>query len=221
VTPQTSLTILRCHDASIIGDILSDEYFDEPVCFFPRRLVQAAPRWLANSNQVYFMVALASGQRAAFVLGHTIGPRLWRVFALRHLYLFPHLLWVLMNQRVFKSPRYPSSRLGHARSHPDPENLAELALPSVDTLFAWSVPDSRTGYIALLYVAESFRGQGIASLLLEATLHQMRQDGVRKVEARIDSTNYASARAFVRADWKVVRRSTNDFHASTASKDEQ
>ncbi len=213
MTQQDSLTVLRCHDTAAVCSLLLNEYYDAPVCYFPSRLLRAAGKWLANSKQVYFMVGVVSGKRAGYVLGHTLGPRLWRIFAIRHIHLFPYTVAALLRQRALRNPSYPSSRLTHARPLSSPKRCDELALPRVETPFAWSAPELGVGYIEMVYVAEAFRGQGIAPQLLRATAGEMRQDGIRRVEAHIDSGNYASVRAFLMAGWSVIQTSTEDYVA--------
>jgi len=211
-----SLRILRCRDPVVVEAAVWDGYWEVPVCYFSRRLVRAAARWLATSDRSYFVVALLSGSPVGFMHCSTMGPHPWRVFARQHLHLLPQLLWyrVLMNQRVSRLLRYPGLRLASAGPRFDPEKAAGLALPVVDAPFAWGARDVGAGYAHVLYVAETLRGQGIGPLLLASAWDEMRGDGVRRVEARIDPGNSASVRAFLKAGWRVVRTSSGYFHAS-------
>ncbi len=170
---DSSLTILRCR-AAAIERALWESYFDAPICYFSGRLVRATAKWFARSDHVYFMMALVSGERAGFVHGHTMGLHPWRVFARQHPCLLPQLLWlrVRMKQPASSDPSHSrGARAGQAQA--DPENVAALALPVTDTPFQWGASGARTGYIELVSVAQPFRGQGLAPLLLEATWREM------------------------------------------------
>jgi RimJ/RimL family protein N-acetyltransferase len=159
--------------------LLSNDFFDSPVCYFRRPLLHAAAIWLAKSEAIYFMVLQVSQQPVGFVFAHTLG-----------------------------------SRYAHARPHSIPEKVTGLRLPKTDTPFRWSRPDSHAiGYIDLFYIAEPYRGQGYGITLLDAVTQEMGRTGVRRVEAHIDSGNYASVRAFVKARWTVAETLTHDFIA--------
>jgi GNAT superfamily N-acetyltransferase len=194
--------------------LLSNDFFDSPVCYFRRPLLHAAAIWLAKSEAIYFMVLQVSQQPVGFVFAHTLGHHLWRRFAMRHPHLFLDILWVLLRKGVLKHGRSARSRYAHARPHSIPEKVTGLRLPKTDTPFRWSRPDSHAiGYIDLFYIAEPYRGQGYGITLLDAVTQEMGRTGVRRVEAHIDSGNYASVRAFVKARWTVAETLTHDFIA--------
>jgi ribosomal protein S18 acetylase RimI-like enzyme len=116
----------------------------------------------------------------------------------------------------------PDERFAHARPRSAASKVSQLDLPEDPVPFQWSIPDCRTAYIEMVHVDNRFRGKGIATTLLRTVVDAMRRDGVSRAEAHIDATNYASMRAFLNADWKVVRTSTRDFKALwTAETDAQ
>jgi hypothetical protein len=221
VSPQSEVSVIRCHDAATIQRLLSDDYFDYPVCLFTRRLLRAAAKWLAESDEVYFMAAESGAHPVGFVFAHTLGFRLWRVFARQHLWLLPHALWVLAKLRLFRRWSYPHRRFAHARPQAAFAEMAGLGLPKIEAPFKSRTPDSRTGYVDLLFVSRESRGQNLGPLMLQGLVREMGARGVRIVEAHIDPGNYASARAFLKAGWTVVQTSTNDFLATIQCNDER
>jgi GNAT superfamily N-acetyltransferase len=214
VNPSSAVSVVRCRDAATIERFLSEDYFDYPVCLFSQRLLRAAARWLSESKDVYFMVAEDSTHPAGFVFAHTLGFHLWRRFARQHPWLLPHTLWVLARLRLFRRWSDPQSRFGRAMPRAAPAEVARLGLPRIEEPFRWRVPDSTTGYVDLLFVSPEFRGRDFGPLMLQDLVREMRSGGVLAVQAHIDPANHASARAFLKAGWRVVETSTHDLLAT-------
>lgn len=211
MTAHERITVSRCQDPALIEFVLARDYFDYPICLFSKSLLRAASRWMAKSEDVYFIVAESAGKQAGFVFANTLGKRLWRSFALRHPHLIPQLTWTLARMRLFGKAAYPHDRFAHARPRSEMEKVATLDLPQTDAPFRWSDADSHTGYVELLSVSSAFRGRQVASLMLRVLVEQMRSREVSRIEAHIDPGNYASARAFLNAGWAVEKTATDDY----------
>jgi predicted GNAT family acetyltransferase len=67
--------------------------------------------------------------------------------------------------------------------------------------------------VVLVWVADDFRGRGIAHRLLAAFSEGMAELGVADVEAHINDGNASSVTAFRKAGWRVFRMATRDFWA--------
>lgn len=217
MTESSSITVSRCRDCRIIERLLISDYYDSPICYFPRRLTRAAARWIAKLDAFYFVTAECSGQHAGYVFAHTLGPYLWRTFAKRHLHLLPHIALVFLRKRLRASrarhsakPRNPASDI-----HPTaaPGQVSQIKLERVDQSFEWSPADSKTAFVDMIHVSKQFRGQGIAAKLLREVLELVTADGVSHLEAHVDATNHASIRTFQKAGWNVVQTSTGDCKA--------
>lgn len=217
----TEVVVSRCRDAQTIERFLTHEYYDLPVSLFTRRMLRAAARWLATLDASYFIVADVGGQPAGYVFATTLGRDLWTTFARRHPMLAPDVLWTWARVRFLRRWKFGERDLSHAAPQSDPARVSGLEVPGTDAPFEWSEPDSRTGYIELLYVSRMFRGHNIAPLMLRAMVREMSGHGVRRVEAHIDATNYASVRAFGKAGWTVVRTSGRDFSTYIACSEPQ
>jgi RimJ/RimL family protein N-acetyltransferase len=211
MTKHERIDVSRCHDSDAIALSLSRDYFDYPICLFSQRLLQTLATWMARSEHVHFIRASCADQCAGFVFANTLGRKLWRTFARENPKSFPDLLWAFARSKLFRKWSDPQARFDHARPQGQPQKIAELDLPQLDFPFRWSEPDSRTGYVELLYVSSAFRGRHVAPLMLRALADEMRPLGVRRIEAHIDPDNYASVRAFLKADWTVARTLQNDF----------
>lgn len=208
------LRISRCRDPEAIEPMLSTDFYDLPVCCFPLRLVRSAAKWLAHNDAVYFFVAESKEERAGYVFCHTLGPHLWRRFARANLHLLLYIVYAIIRKYTWRRQADLLSKYTHASPQCDPDRVSQLDLPSENIPFRWSPPDSRVAYIEMLYVSTRHRGQGIAASLLAVAASHMRCDGIRRLEAHIDGTNYSSLRAFLTAKWHIVRTTTMDFKAS-------
>jgi ribosomal protein S18 acetylase RimI-like enzyme len=211
MTASTDVVVARSQDSRLIEEFLTEDYFDYPVCQFSGRLLRATARWMSSASSVYFITATASGRRAGFVFANTLGKQLWRSFARQHLWLLPDLLWARGMSRLPRSWTFPRARFAHAVPQPASEKVAGLDLPTTGEAFAWSRPDSKTGYVELLSVSSQFRGQNIGAKMLHFLTLEMSQRGIRRIEAHIDNANYASIRAFSKANWIVAKTPQHDF----------
>jgi ribosomal protein S18 acetylase RimI-like enzyme len=211
MTSTLEVVIDRSRDPNLIEQFLTKDYFDFPICLFSKRLCSAAARWMSKSESVFFITATESGHRAGFVFANTLGKRLWRCFAREHLWLLPDLLWAFGKSRLPRKWTFPGARFAHAVPQGASEKVARLDLPTTEAAFAWSKPDSRTGYVELLFVSAEFRGHNVGSRMLDALRREMSQQGIRRIEAHIDHANYASIRAFSKANWIVAKTPQHDF----------
>ena len=211
------VTVRRCREADFIARILQRDYFDEPICHFPRSTIRAlASSWFATKRGIYFLIAEVDGSYAGFVFGHTLGSNLWRLFAREHPQHFPAFFWAWARMRM------PGGLLRINRNvSPQTVPLVEVAEErngsSSTRSFAWSPANMRTGRIGLVYVNPDYRGYGVATLLLDDLVQQMATDGVARVEAHIDSLNTSSVRAFRKSGWQVTRMAAGDFLAEKES----
>lgn len=213
MTEPKQISIRRTRESSIIENILVNDYFDGPVCFFSHRLKRAAAKWLADSESVYFIVSETEKKLAGFVFAHTLGPCLWKTFAAERPLALPHLCYALLRRSVTRFRRKALPGFVHTRPHAAEDKVLELQLPETSQPFDWSRPDSRTMYVDLLSVGEEFRGRNLACMMLQYLIQEGRTQDQRRAEAHIDNSNYASIRAFLKAGWNVVKTSTNDFQA--------
>lgn len=219
ITAQTPL-VQRCRDSKLIERLLLRDYYGSPVCYFPPSLCRCAAAWLAGLDEAFFLTAVVDGECGGHVFAHTLGPRLWRAFARAHLHMALPL--ALAVARI----RCPWLRLGkrrdtsHALPLSDPGRVSQLELRRIPHAFAWTPPDSVTGYIEMLSVAPGFRGRGIAGRLLQGAVEEMRRCGVRRAEAHVDVTNYASVHAFLDAGFTAVITSSNEIYVSVEIGDE-
>jgi RimJ/RimL family protein N-acetyltransferase len=206
-------TVTRCTDAPTIEQLLASDYYDFPVSHFSPSVIHAAAKWLAHSQATCFVIAHEGEQYAGFAFASTLGNQLWRQFARQHPWLAPQLLWILVQRRFRMRRRHSPPHVLHALPQADYNKIATLDIPNSNAPFEWSRPDTSIGYVELLYVPGSFRGRDVAPRLLLSLLEHLKEQGVRRVEAHIDAGNYASVRAFVKAQWTVVKSSGGDFMA--------
>jgi hypothetical protein len=208
------IQVQRCRDPWYIEQILSEDYFDDPVRRFPTRLIHAiAHEWFAASDQIVLMTVEVEGEHAGFVFAHRIGPQLWRQWAREQ---FPRhaltLAWAWVRcrllpavtqwQRRQQAPAVPNGRM--------PEWAAQL--PRLGRAFRWSSDRAHTGYLDLLLVREPFRGRNLAPVLLRGLCQEMANQGVTLIESHVDPHNYASLRAFLKAGWEAFRADRNDWY---------
>ena len=211
------VTVRRCHDAEIIAEVLARDYFDAPICYFPKGLIKAAAKdFMATSPNAYFLLAEANDRYAGFVFGHTAGPKLWRRFAATQMFSHgPSLARVVFAQFIAKPIRSFLNRR-HRRPGASRSRIGPKELPSdvgqIQRPFAWSPHTRNRGQIDLLFVNGNFRGQGIARRLLTAMTTEMSAAGVSLVEAHVDPENIASLRAFLCADWQAYQMLGADFY---------
>src|SRR5690348_13607638 len=79
---MSAIEVRRIRDAEYIERVLRQDAFDEPIPFFPPRLLRHAVRdFLAPDERAYFVVAEVDGRYAGFVFAHALGVGLWRGFA--------------------------------------------------------------------------------------------------------------------------------------------
>jgi len=177
-------------------------------------MIRDASKWLAASDEVFFVAADSQGQLAGFVFSHLLGPGLWRSFLAKHLRLAPHAACAMMRRRIPYLRRRTRSKFSQVIPISAADKVASLELLKQDQPFAWSPPNSHTLYVDLLSVAQPFRGRNLATSILDVMLDEVSRCGVRRAEAHISHSNYASVRAFQKAEWKVVETSTEDLLAS-------
>jgi GNAT superfamily N-acetyltransferase len=213
-TIEDACHVRRCRDPQFIADVLERDYFDAPIRFFPKSLIRAASDFVAASPRSYFLVADVDGSYAGFVFAHTIGPSLWRRFALSHVMRYgPSLacaVWAQFVAAPLKSSAnrdHPTSSATYTGGKAIPECVQQ-----VDHPFRWSPHRPGRGQIDLLFVKAEFRGQGIAPRLLSATATEMADTGVTLIEAHVDPENIPSLRAFLSAGWEAYRTSESDFY---------
>ena len=94
----------RCRDPEVLERILVDDFYEEPIRYFPASLKRAVARgFFATSENIVFLTAQVDGERAGVVFGHTLGQTLWRKFARANCHRFGLVLaWVVFQQRVLK-----------------------------------------------------------------------------------------------------------------------
>jgi GNAT superfamily N-acetyltransferase len=216
----SEIRLYRCRDPQLIETILREDYYDAPVCYFPRSLIQAtAHGWFAHSSQIEFVIAEIGGQYAGFAFGHNLGPTFWKKFARAHAARHAlGLAWVLLQLRgpsVLRKRRQSQIRLEIAPRSADDvvHRRADMRLERRDHKFDWSPESPEVGQIDLLLVRKEFRGRGIASRLLHKIGENMAVRGVRRIEAHIDADNYNSIRSFQKAGFEVVQMSGGDHYA--------
>jgi GNAT superfamily N-acetyltransferase len=210
----SAVSVRRCRDANMIERFLCRDYYGPPVSYFSPKLCRSAAAWLAGLDEAFFLMAEVDGECGGYVFSHTLGSRLWRSFARTHLHLGFPLALALARIRCAWLPLGKPRSATHALPQSDSDRVRQLDLPRVPYPFAWTPPDFITGYIEMLYVAHAFRGRGIASLLLRGVVDEMQLFGVRRAEAHIDLSNYASVHAFLNAGWTAVITSTDEIYAS-------
>jgi GNAT superfamily N-acetyltransferase len=216
----SEIRLYRCRDPLLIEMILREDYYDAPICYFPRSLIQAAARgWFAHSSEIEFVIAEVGGQYAGFAFGHNLGPTFWKKFARAHAARHAlGLAWVLLQIRgpsFLRKRRQSQIRLEITPRITDDvvRRLAAMKLERRDHTFSWSPESPEIGQIDLLLVREEFRGRGIASLLLQKIGENMAVRGVKRLEAHIDANNYSSVRSFQKGGFEVVRMSGGDHYA--------
>lgn len=213
------IRVCRCRDPWLIEEILTRDFYEEPVCYFPKSLRRAVAHDLfAASEDAYFLTAELDGQHAGTVFGHTFGQKLWRKYARAHVWRHGFALaWVVLQQRSLQpARRFAAGRLGHTARLPsrDPEGKAQrLLVPRLDGPFRWGPDQSDIGHVDLLVIPQPFRGHGLAPRLLRTLAGEMAGRGVTRIEAHIDADNYSSLCAFIKAGWNVYRTSNKDFYA--------
>ena len=208
--------VSRCRDAGLIELIFERDYFDDPIRSFPAPLRRAfAGSWCAKREEVYLVVGDVGGERAGFVLAHTLGDRLFKGFARAHPRHLPALAWAALRMKLSRAEPYPE-----AEGPSDPagraavdEQVAALGIRQTGRPFAWSPADGRTGRISLLYVDASYRGHGLARRMLDRVAGEMRAGGAHSVEAHINPYNLPSVRAFLKSGYEVSRTAGGDFFA--------
>lgn len=218
---DSTVRLGRCRDWQVIYDLLSNDFYDAPICYFPRRLLRASAKWLADSDYVFVFTAQQGDARAGYVFSHLFGPDIWRKFSRSHPLLLPELVYVVLTKRMNRSRKVAADRLAHATPSSSPEGIESLRVPVSEAPFRWSEPDSKTAYIEMVYVAQEQRGRGIASAMIRHATQLLSNLGIAQLEAHIDATNYSSVRAFLKADWAVVETSTKDFKAEFTNSADQ
>jgi GNAT superfamily N-acetyltransferase len=209
------IQLRRCRNPRLIERLLSEDYFDAPICYFPRSLIRTLARgWFAKSAEIYLITAEVQGQCAGFLFGHTLGPGLWRQFAREHWRRhFLALLWVAVSVRVLRPLR---NRLRRRRVSPSAASPAAqvraLNLPQLDHPFRWSPHRPGLGWTELVFVRERFRGHGVAPLLYRFLADEMRCRGIRVIEGHIDAHNYASVRANLKCGWEIFQTTANGLY---------
>ncbi len=203
-----------CRDPGLIETILTDDYFDAPVCYFPTALIRtAAQDWFCATPGIYLVTAEADGHYAGFVFGHTLGPGLWRQFARRQVQRhFGALSWVWFQTQVWQPLRGRFAKWTRPAEIREPAPLWVEDLPRLRRPFQWSPPRPGLGYVDLLFVRPAFRGRGLAPRLLQRLGHEMRNRGVEAIESHVDAANYVSLTAFRKAGWQAFRTTDGAFH---------
>jgi GNAT superfamily N-acetyltransferase len=209
------IQLRRCRNPALIEHLLSEHYFDAPICYFPRSLIRTLARgWFATSAEIYLITAEMQGQCAGFLFGHTLGPGLWRRFAReqwrRHFFA---LLWVAVTMRVLRPLRKRlRPRCASPLAHGPAAQVRALDLPQLDHPFRWSPHRPDLGCTELIFVREEFRGHGLAPRLYRFLAEEMRCRGVRIIEGHIDAYNYASVRANLKSGWEIFQTTGNGLY---------
>src|SRR2546423_1771411 len=93
--PVAAVALRRCRDPHAVEMILRRDYCDDPVRRSPAGVIRSLARgWFARSRDIYLYCAEINGRYAGFVFGHTLGPSIWKRFALAHPYHLPALALV-------------------------------------------------------------------------------------------------------------------------------
>lgn len=214
-TAEPTTRLALCRDPATMRMILVRDYFDEPVCRFSRGVLRTlADDWASSPADVFLVTADIGGQYAGFAFGHTRSRSIWRRFYReywsRHLAAFA---WIWFRTRAIAAVRRRVARRGARREYPADlaASLRQWGVMRTDKPFAWSATPG-AGRVDLLFVGESFRGRGLAPLLVKAVTDEMIARGCGLVEAHADAANLASVRAFLKAGWQAVQTASDDFH---------
>lgn len=68
---------------------------------------------------------------------------------------------------------------------------------------AWSIHE-RVGYIGMVYVDDSARGQGVFALMLHELEEWFRKQGIRRTKLEVYAENSAAIKAYTRAGMKAI-----------------
>ncbi len=205
-----SVKISKCVNSEQIYRIIDQNYSDEPLRSFSNGVKRTFSKsWCLNKLEVCFLVAEIDGREAGFLIGHSLGPRIWRAFAKEHLQHLVSIFYVLLRQRVKRKFRTEPQTTTHSISEDD------LKLTNTNRPFPWQTSWGNGAILEFIMVYPEHRGQSIAPKLIQQFTKEMNLVGASYCEAHISPYNSASARAFIKSGWAVYRTKFGDIWASS------
>jgi hypothetical protein len=209
------INVSLCKDTERIFEILRRDYFDAPICYFPRPLLRALARWIAKSDRLFLVIAEVAGEYAGFLFGHTMGSNsIWRRFAFANAWHLFELLWVWIRIHIFPWVRFHILR--KPKKVLNQENLAKLnnlGLPTLKHPFEWSPDDPKIECVELSFVLPEYRGRELLQYLRICNYQEMSKRGVKLIETHIDSDNYPAVHSFLKLGFEIFKMSKGDFYA--------
>lgn len=148
---------------------------------------------------LWWIVAIAEGVVAGFVVACRNRPAFWRRFMARH----PALLVRLAADsatRLCRSSIKSPARGSIVRKHLEVDGAGPK----------WSDNDATIAKVLYVAVSEPFRGHGIATGLYRALMDLLIYEGITRIDTHIDSDNAASYRSVQKCGW-ALRRDSSGF----------